>query len=130
MTKAILVVDDSISIRQLIAFTLKCAGYKVIEAVDGKDALEKVKTNMVHLVLTDVNMPEMDGLIFTRSLRMIPKYRDVPIVILTSETGDPIKELGSVAGANGWFYKPIDPEKLLEATRKLISLSCFFISNK
>jgi two-component system chemotaxis response regulator CheY len=114
----------------MIAFTLKHAGYTVIEAVDGKDALEKVKTNTVHLVLTDVNMPEMDGLVFTRSLRMIPKYRDIPIVILTSDASDPIKELASAAGANGWFFKPIDPEKLLEATRKLISLSCFFISNK
>jgi two-component system chemotaxis response regulator CheY len=119
MSKIVLVVDDSVSVRQMLAFTLKCAGYTVIEAVDGKDALEKAKTNTFHMVFTDVNMPEMDGLVFTRSLRAMPKYKDIPIVVLTTESSDAMKGLGSAAGATCWFVKPINPGKLLEVTRKL-----------
>ncbi len=119
MSKIVLVVDDSTSIRKMIAFTLKCAGYTVIEAVDGKDALEKAKTNTFHMVLTDVNMPEMDGLVLTRSLRMMPQYKGIPIIVITTEASEAMKSLGNVAGATGWIVKPIDPEKILEVTRQL-----------
>lgn len=120
MAKTILSVDDSSSIRQMVAFTLKGAGYEVIEAVDGQEALEKAKAKTVDMVLTDQNMPRMDGLTLIKSLRGMPSYKSVPILMLTTESGDAMKAQGKAAGATGWLVKPFDPAKLLEVTKKVI----------
>jgi two-component system, chemotaxis family, chemotaxis protein CheY len=120
MAKTILSVDDSNSIRQMAAFTLKGSGYEVIEAADGKEGLEKAKAKTVDLVLTDQNMPVMDGLTLIKSLRAIPAYKSVPILMLTTESGDVMKSQGKAAGATGWIVKPFDPAKLLEVVKKVI----------
>lgn len=120
MSKSILTVDDSGSIRQMVSFTLKGAGYKIIEAVDGKQGLEKAQSERVDLVLTDQNMPNMDGLTLIKSLRALPAYRSVPILVLTTEAGDSMKAQGKAAGATGWLVKPFDPQKLIEVVRKVI----------
>ena len=120
MAKTILSVDDSNSIRQMVAFTLKGAGYEVIEAVDGQEGLDKAKTKTMDLVLTDQNMPRMDGLTLIKALRAIPAYKNVPILMLTTESGDVMKSQGKAAGATGWIVKPFDPVKLLEVVKKVI----------
>jgi two-component system chemotaxis response regulator CheY len=120
MAKTILTVDDSASIRQMVSFTLKGAGYGVVEAVDGEDGLAKAKTNDVALVLTDQNMPKMDGLTLIKSLRAMPQFQNVPILMLTTEAGDAMKAQGKAAGATGWLVKPFDPPKLLEVVKKVI----------
>lgn len=120
MAKTVLSVDDSGSIRQMVSFTLKSAGYTVIEAVDGQDGLDKAKQKTVDLVLTDQNMPRMDGLTLIKSLRAMPSYRSVPILMLTTESGDAMKSQGKAAGATGWIVKPFDPQKLLEVVKKVI----------
>ncbi|MBI5910509.1 MAG: response regulator [Betaproteobacteria bacterium] len=120
MAHSILAVDDSASIRSMVSFTLKSAGYEVIEAVDGVDALTKAKTKTMNLVLTDQNMPRMDGLTLVRSLRQLPGYRTAPILILTTESGAEMKNQGRAAGATGWLVKPFDPQRLLEVVRKLL----------
>ena len=116
----ILAVDDSASMRQMVAFTLKSAGYLVTEAVDGQDALEKVAKADFDLVLTDQNMPRMDGLTLTRKLRDIPKFKSKPILILTTESSDAMKQAGRAAGATGWLVKPFDPAKLIEVMAKVL----------
>jgi len=118
--KSILAVDDSASIRQMVSFTLKSAGYEVVEAVDGQDALAKAKAKTMDLVLTDQNMPRMDGLTLVSSLRSLPGYRSVPILILTTESGDAMKSQGRAAGATGWLVKPFDPQRLLEVVKKVL----------
>ena len=120
MAKAILAVDDSASIRQMVSFTLKSAGYEVIEAVDGIDGLEKAKARGVDLILTDQNMPRMDGLTLIKSLRGLPQFATTPILMLTTESSDVMKTQGRAAGATGWLVKPFDPQKLLEVVRKVI----------
>ncbi|BBE50205.1 Chemotaxis protein CheY [Ferriphaselus amnicola] len=120
MAKTVLSVDDSSSIRQMVAFTLKSAGYDVIEAADGQDGLNKAKMKTVDLVLTDQNMPIMDGLTLIRTLRSMPNYRTVPILMLTTESSDAMKMQGKAAGATGWLVKPFDPSKLLEVVKKVI----------
>jgi two-component system chemotaxis response regulator CheY len=120
MAKTILAVDDSGSLRQMVAFSLKAAGYQVIEAVDGQDGLEKAKNQVVDLVLTDQNMPRMDGLTLIKSLRALPSYQRVPILMLTTESSDDMKAKGRAAGANGWLVKPFDPQKLTEVVKKVI----------
>ncbi len=120
MTISILAVDDSPSIRRMVSFTLKNAGYDVIEAVDGQDALAKARARPVQLVLTDHNMPRMDGLTLVRSLRRMPAYRDAPILILTTESAREMKEQGRLAGATGWLVKPFDPGRLLEVVKKVL----------
>ncbi|MFN3715127.1 MAG: response regulator [Thiobacillus sp.] len=119
--KTILTVDDSGSLRQMVSFVLKDAGYDVIEATDGQDGLEKARTQHIDLVLTDQNMPGLDGLGLIRALRAMKKYKTVPILMLTTETGDDIKAQGRAAGANGWIVKPFDPAQLAEVVRKLIA---------
>jgi two-component system chemotaxis response regulator CheY len=118
--KTILTVDDSGSLRQMVSFVLRDAGYGVIEAVDGKDGLEKAKQQTVDLVLTDQNMPGMDGLSLIRALRDMKNYKSVPILMLTTESGDEIKAQGRAVGATGWMVKPFDPARLTEVVRKLI----------
>ena len=120
MAKTILAVDDSASIRQMVAFTLKGAGYEVIEDVDGQDALDKANIHKVNLVLTDINMPRMDGLKLLELLRKLAHYKTVPILMLTTESGDEIKAKGRAAGATGWLVKPFDPKRLLEVIGKVI----------
>jgi two-component system chemotaxis response regulator CheY len=120
MAKTILSVDDSSSIRQMVAFTLKSAGYEIIEAVDGQEGLDKAKMKTVDLVLTDQNMPRMDGLTLVKNLRGMPAYRSVPILMLTTESSDAMKAQGKAAGATGWIVKPFDPQKLLEVVKKVI----------
>ncbi len=120
MGKTVLSVDDSNSIRQMVSFTLKGAGYEVIEASDGQEALDKAKGKTVDLVLTDQNMPRMDGITLIKSLRALPSYKSVPILMLTTESGDAMKAQGKSAGATGWIVKPFDPNKLLEVVKKVI----------
>lgn len=120
MSKTILAVDDSASIRQMVAFTLKGAGYDVVEAEDGQQGLDKARASSVNLVLTDQNMPKMDGLTLVKSLRGMPQYAATPILMLTTESSDAMKAQGKAAGATGWLVKPFDPAKLLEVVKKVI----------
>jgi two-component system chemotaxis response regulator CheY len=106
--------------RKMVSFTLTGAGYHVVEAVDGQDAWEKAQTHSIDLVLTDQNMPNMDGLGLTRKLREHPKFKSVPILILTTESSDQMKQLGRAAGATGWLVKPFDPGRLIEVIQKVI----------
>lgn len=120
MAKTVLAVDDSASIRQMVAFTLKGAGYEVTEAVDGQDGLDKAKAKTYNLILSDQNMPRMDGLTLIKSLRALPQYKTVPILMLTTESSDAMKQQGRAAGATGWLVKPFDPQKLVEVVKKVI----------
>jgi two-component system chemotaxis response regulator CheY len=104
----------------MVSFTLKSAGYEVLEAVDGQDGLDKAKSNAVNLVLTDQNMPRMDGLTLIKTLRALPQYKTTPILMLTTESSDTMKQQGRAAGATGWLVKPFDPQKLLEVVKKVI----------
>ena len=117
----ILAVDDSVSMRQMVAFTLKGAGHEVIEAVDGEDALAKAKASKLDLVLADVNMPKMDGITLIRELRKLPDYELIPMLVLTTEHAIDKKAEGKSAGATGWLVKPFDPEKLLATINKVLS---------
>ena len=117
---SILAVDDSASMRQMVSFTLKNAGFNVVEAVDGLDALEKTNQRDFSLVLTDQNMPRMDGLTLTKTLRDTPKFKTTPILILTTESSDQMKQAGRAAGASGWLVKPFDPAKLIEVIGKVL----------
>jgi two-component system chemotaxis response regulator CheY len=105
--------------RQMLAFTLRSAGHQVIEAVDGIDALEKIRGQDIDVVLTDHNMPRMDGLELTRSLRAQERFRGTPVLILTTDSGDELKQAGRAAGATGWLVKPFDPQRLLEVITKV-----------
>lgn len=120
MAKTILAVDDSGSLRQMVAFSLKAAGYEVIEAVDGNDGLNKARKHTVDLVLTDQNMPGMDGLSLIRMLRGMTSYQRVPILMLTTESSEEMKAQGRAAGASGWLVKPFDPQRLAEVVKKVI----------
>ena len=117
---SILAVDDSASMRKMVSFTLVGAGFKVVEAVDGQDAYEKAQAQHFDLVLTDQNMPRMDGLGLTRKLREHPKFKSTPILILTTESSDQMKQAGRQAGPTGWLVKPFDPAKLIEVIGKVI----------
>lgn len=116
----ILAVDDSASMRQMVAFTLKGAGYAVVEAADGQEGLDRAREKNVNLVLTDQNMPRMDGISLVKQLRGMPQYQATPILILTTESSDAMKAQGKAAGATGWLVKPFDPAKLIEVVKKVI----------
>jgi two-component system chemotaxis response regulator CheY len=118
--KTILAVDDSRSLRQMVTFSLKAAGYQVTEAVDGVDALELAQNQVFDLVLTDQNMPRMDGLTLIENLRALPRYQKTPILMLTTESGDDMKAKGRSAGATGWLVKPFDPDRLIAVVNKVI----------
>ena len=120
MAKSFLIVDDSASMRQLVSFTLKDAGFDVVAAENGKEALAKLSTAKVDMVITDLNMPEMDGITLIRELRSRPALKFVPIVMLTTEAQETKKQEGRAAGASGWIVKPFSPERLLEVVRKFI----------
>jgi len=104
----------------MVAFTLKSDGYTVIEAADGVDGLAKAKAHDIDLVLSDQNMPNMDGITFVKALRGLPKFAATPILMLTTVHNDEIKTLGKEAGASGWLVKPFDPHKLLEVVKKFV----------
>lgn len=120
MAKTILAVDDSGSLRKMVTLSLQEAGYSVIQAVDGVEGLSKAKEKTVDLVLTDQNMPNMDGLTLIASLRKLNTYQKVPILMLTTESSDEMKAKGRAAGANGWLVKPFDPNRLIEVVKKVI----------
>lgn len=117
----ILAVDDSPSMRQMVAFTLRDAGYDVVEAEDGQIALDKARGEDFSLVLADVNMPNMDGITLVRELRGLDAYKFTPLLILTTEAGDDKKQAGKAAGATGWLVKPFDPEQLIGVVRRVIN---------
>lgn len=120
MTKTILSVDDSASMRQMVKMTLTGAGYDVVEATDGSEALKKAQTLAAHMVVTDLNMPVMDGLTLIRELRKLPTYRGIPIVFLTTESDEGKKKEAKEAGATGWISKPFKQEQLLAVVKKVI----------
>ena len=117
---SILAVDDSPSMRKMVSFTLTGAGYKVVEAVDGMDALEKAEAQHVDLILADQNMPRLDGIGLTKRLREHPRFKNTPILILTTESSDQMKQAGKAAGATGWLVKPFAPNRLIEVIQKVI----------
>lgn len=116
----ILAVDDSASMRQMVSFTLKGAGYEVVEAVDGVDALNKAKAQNFDCVVTDVNMPSKDGISLIRELRGLPNYKFIPMLMLTTESGMDKKQQGKEAGATGWIVKPFNPDQLLKTIKKVM----------
>lgn len=120
MPKTILVVDDSASIRQVVSIALKGAGYDVIEAKDGQDALSKLTGQRVHLMISDVNMPVMDGITFVKQVKTRPEYKFTPIIMLTTESAENKKAEGQAAGAKAWVVKPFQPQQMLAAVSKLI----------
>ncbi len=120
MSKTILIVDDSASLRQVVAIALRGAGYDVIEACDGKDALGKMTGQKIHLIISDVNMPNMDGISYVKEVKQLPAYRFTPIIMLTTESQDGKKQEGQAAGAKAWVVKPFQPQQMLTAVSKLI----------
>ncbi|MBS1191843.1 MAG: response regulator receiver protein [Rhodocyclaceae bacterium] len=120
MSKTIMIVDDSASLRQVVSMTLKGAGYEVIEACDGRDALAKLKGQRVHLVISDVNMPNLDGIGFVQELKKDPSYKFTPVIMLTTEAQEARKQEGQAAGARAWVVKPFQPQQMLGAVAKLV----------
>ncbi|CAG2137214.1 response regulator [Cupriavidus plantarum] len=120
MAKTILIVDDSSSVRQVVGIALKGAGYAVIEACDGRDALAKLTGQKVHLIISDVNMPNMDGITFLKAVKALPAYRFTPVIMLTTESQEAKKREGQLAGAKAWVVKPFQPPTLLGAVEKLV----------
>jgi two-component system chemotaxis response regulator CheY len=120
MSKTILAVDDSASMRQMVGVTLRAAGYEVIEACDGDEALEYARKHRVDLVLTDVNMPRMDGITLVAQLRTLASYHLTPVLLLTTESCPERKLLGKQAGATGWMIKPFNPDRLLATLERVL----------
>jgi two-component system chemotaxis response regulator CheY len=118
--RKILIVDDAVSMRQMVSFTLKQGGYEVVEAEHGQDALNKLRSNTVDLIITDLNMPVMDGITLIRNVRKMPSMKSKPILMLTTEGLAAKKEQGKAAGATGWIVKPFDPDKLLQTLAKVL----------
>jgi two-component system chemotaxis response regulator CheY len=119
VAKTIMIVDDSISMRQVVAIALTGAGYDVIEGSDGNDALAKLSGQKVHLIISDVNMPGMDGLTFVRAVKEHPSYKFTPVMMLTTEYTEEKKKAGQAAGARAWLVKPFKPDQLLTAVQRL-----------
>jgi two-component system, chemotaxis family, chemotaxis protein CheY len=120
MAKTILIVDDSASLRQVVGIALRGAGYDVIEACDGRDALAKLTGQKVHLMISDVNMPNMDGISFVKAVKQLPAYKFTPVVMLTTESQEEKKREGQAAGAKAWVVKPFRPEQMLVVVQKLV----------
>lgn len=120
MAKTILIVDDSASVRQVVGIALRGAGYQVIEGIDGRDALSKLTGQKVHLIISDVNMPNMDGITFLKNVKAMPAYRFTPVIMLTTESQEAKKREGQLAGAKAWVVKPFQPPVLLSAVEKLV----------
>ncbi len=121
MGKSILIVDDSMSLRQTLAIALRSGGYDVTEAVDGTDALAKLDGRKFNLIISDVNMPKLDGISFVRQAKVLPAYRFTPVLMLTTEGDEKKKQEGKAAGVKAWIVKPFQPPMLLDAVSKLIS---------
>ncbi|GLQ06963.1 response regulator [Sneathiella chinensis] len=119
MSKRVLAVDDSKTMRDMVSFTLKGAGYEVVEAEDGRHALDTLGSGVIDLVITDINMPNMNGIELVKALRSNPTHRSTPILVLTTESDDSKKNEGRNAGATGWIVKPFEPEKLLKVVQKV-----------
>ena len=120
MGHRILTVDDSSTMRQMITFTLKGAGFDVLEAADGVEGLEMAQGKKLSLIITDVNMPRMDGITLVQRLRALPQFKFTPILVLTTESDAAMKQKGKEAGATGWIVKPFSPEKLLDVVNKVL----------
>ena len=120
MAKTIMIVDDSASLRQVVGITLKGAGYEVLEAQDGKDALSKLVGQKIHLIISDVNMPNMDGITFVRNAKAMPAYKFTPVIMLTTECQEQKMQEGKAAGARAWMVKPFQPAQMLNAVSKLV----------
>lgn len=120
MSKTIMIVDDSASLRQVVSIALKSAGYNVVEASDGRDALGKLGGQRINLVISDVNMPNMDGISFVKALKQMPNYKFTPVIMLTTESQETKKQEGREAGAKAWVIKPFKPEMMLGAVQKLV----------
>ncbi|GAC1600155.1 MAG: response regulator [Ramlibacter sp.] len=120
MNKSILVVDDTRSMRKMVAAVLQGAGYEVAEAGDGVEALELARDRVFDLVVTDHNMPRMDGVTLVRELRSLPNYDPVALIVLSTEVSPELKQKGRDAGASGWMAKPFDPQRMLEIVGKFI----------
>jgi len=118
--KTIMMVDDSASIRLMVRFTLKQLGYRIMEAADGSDALKKLEGKEIHMLITDINMPKLDGISLVRKIRENPTYRFIPIVVLTTESELEKKIEGTKAGATGWIVKPFKPDELIDVVRKVL----------
>lgn len=120
MAKTIMIVDDSASLRQVVAIALKGGGYDVLEACDGRDALAKMTGQKINLIISDVNMPNMDGITFVKEVKQLPNYKFTPIIMLTTESQEGKKQEGQAAGAKAWVVKPFKPEQMLNAVSKLV----------
>jgi len=120
MAKTIMIVDDSASLRQVVSISLRSAGYDVLEGADGADALKKLTGQKVHLIISDVNMPNMDGISLVKEIKKLPAYKFTPIVMLTTESADAKKSEGQAAGAKAWMLKPFNPPQLLAVVQKLV----------
>ncbi len=120
MAKTIMVVDDSASLRQVVSIALTGAGYEVVQACDGKDALSKLDGRKLHLIISDVNMPNMDGLSFVKAAKQLPAYKFTPVIMLTTEAGETMKQQGQAAGAKAWVVKPCRPAQMLAPAAKLV----------
>jgi two-component system chemotaxis response regulator CheY len=120
MAKTIMVIDDSASLRQVVGIALKGAGYDVVEAVDGSDALNKLPAQKINLVVCDVNMPVMDGITFVKEIKQLPNHKFTPVIMLTTESQEAKKKEGQAAGARAWVTKPFKPDVLLGAIQKLV----------
>ena len=120
MSKTVMIVDDSASVRQVVAIALKGAGYEVLDACDGQDALTKLDGRKIHLIISDVNMPSMDGISFVKEVKASPAYRFTPVIMLTTESTDEKKQRGKEAGARAWVVKPFQPQQMLDAVAKLV----------
>jgi len=120
MAKTIMIVDDSATLRQVVGIALKGAGYDVLEACDGKDALTKLDGRKIHLIVCDVNMPNMDGISFVKQMKTMAAYKFTPVIMLTTEAGEGKKQEGQAAGARAWVVKPFQPAQMLDAVSKLI----------
>ena len=120
MAKTIMIVDDSASLRQVVGISLRGAGYDVLEGCDGVDALRKLTGQKVHLIISDVNMPNMDGISLVKAVKQMPAYKFTPIVMLTTESQEEKKRQGQEAGAKAWVVKPFKPEQLIGVVQKLV----------
>jgi two-component system chemotaxis response regulator CheY len=120
MAKTVMIVDDSASLRQVVSIALKGAGYEVLEACDGQDALAKLDGRKINLVISDVNMPRLDGIGFVKQMKGNPAYKFTPVIMLTTEAGEGKKQEGQAAGAKAWVVKPFQPQQMLDAVSKLI----------
>jgi two-component system chemotaxis response regulator CheY len=120
LAKTIMVVDDSASMRQVVGIALRAAGYEVLEGCDGKDALARLDGRKVHLIISDVNMPNMDGIAFLKEVKKHPGYRFTPVIMLTTESQAAKMDEGRAAGAKAWMVKPFQPAQILDAVSKLV----------